>query len=155
MKAASLYEYLSSYSVENLFAYLRFQAFPDVTNDRMKELLLEAISVPCRENDILTRILNYAETKDFDGLLQYLKLNQVSMDQVERPLKNPEEMLDIFLSETTEHNAARALKVLLRFPIYDNDITAYTAFVKKWPEIKDPSIKEDTLQLFDYTEIII
>jgi hypothetical protein len=39
MKQASIFEYLSSYSVEHLFAYLRFQAFPERTNEEMKELL--------------------------------------------------------------------------------------------------------------------
>jgi len=155
MKVASLYEYLSSYSVENLFAYLRFQAFPDVPNDVMKELLLTAMSVPCRENIILERILRYAEMKDFNGLLQYFKLNQVIIEQVGKPLKDPKQLLDIFLSETNQYNASRALKVLLRFPIYNNDTKAYTEFVARWHEIKDPAIKEDTLQLFDYTELII
>ena len=37
MKQASIFEYLSAYSVDHLFAYLRFQAFPERTNEEMKE----------------------------------------------------------------------------------------------------------------------
>jgi hypothetical protein len=154
MKQASIFEYLSAYSVEHLFAYLRFQAFPERTNEEMKELLFHAMSVPCRENPILEKFLEYAEKKDFNGLLLFIKNNKVTSNQG-KLLKDPMQMLDIFFSEGNQHDATRALKVLLRFPIYNNDPTAYNEFVKKWPEVKDPEMKESNLQLFDHTELIV
>jgi hypothetical protein len=155
MIQASIFEYLSSYSVEHLYSYLRFQAFPNISNDKMKELLLAAMSVPCREEDILTKILDYAKKKDADGLFQYFKKNKFPINKEGKPLKDPEQMLDIFLSEENQHNACRALKVLLRFPIYNGDISAYNDFIKNWKTINDPFKKEEFLQLFDYSELIV
>ena len=36
-----------------------------------------------------------------------------------------------------------------------NDPCDYNEFVKKWPEVKDPEMKESNLQLFDHTELIV
>ena len=111
--------YLSTYSVEHLITYLRFNKSID----------------------------------DKDALVQYLtgKLTYTGIERTPNSVihekKNAYEMIDLFLTEKKPNDALRLLRVLLQFPIYDNDMTYYDNYISKFKSIIDERIKNSYLNL--------
>ena len=120
--------YLSTYSVEHLLTYIRFEKG---IND--KDTLLE-----------------YLSGKTYPGIN---RTNTTTID----PSKNKEQMIDLFLEQTNPDDAQRLLRVLLQFPIHNGDITYYNKYIEDWNKVKDMettdlSIKNDLLNFNLYAE---
>ena len=117
--------YLSTYSVEHLITYLRFNKSID----------------------------------DKDALVQYLtgKLTYTGIERTPNSVihknKNAYEMIDLFMTQTEPNDALRLLRVLLQFPIYDNDMTYYNNYISKFKTITDERIKNSYLNLTFPSEI--
>ena len=112
-------DYLSTYSVEHFLTYLRF-------------------------NNIIT---------EPDDLVQYLN-RELTYPGIERTpnsdiheKKDKEQMINLFLGEAKPNDACRLLRVLLQFPIYDNDMTYYNNYIDKVVSITDEDIKNSYLNL--------
>jgi hypothetical protein len=112
-------DYLSTYSVEHFLTYLRF-------------------------NNIVT---------EPDDLVQYLK-RELTYPGIERTpnsdiheKKDKEQMIKLFLGQAKPNDACRLLRVLLQFPIYDNDMTYYNNYIDKVMTITDEGIKNSYLNL--------
>ena len=111
--------YLSTYSVEHLITYLRFNKSIDD-----KDALVQ----------YLTRELTYSDIERTPNSVIHEK-------------KNAYEMIDLFLTEKKPNDALRLLRVLLQFPIYDNDMTYYNNYISKFKSITDERIKNSYLNL--------
>ncbi len=55
-------------SVEYLYHYLRFSAFPDVSKDRLKALFLKGYDIPLRDPDVFPIIVEAVNARNFDIL---------------------------------------------------------------------------------------
>jgi len=104
--------YLSTYSVEHLLTYLRFE----------KGVIDPAILEKCLKGK-----LKHGFTRPTD---------LVPIDT----RKNTEQMIDLFLTQEKPNDALRLLRVLLQFPIYDNDMTYYNNYIDKVMSITDEDI---------------
>ena len=111
--------YLSTYSVEHLITYLRFNKSMDNKDDLVQ---------------YLTRKLTYS------GI-------ERTPNSVIHKNKNAYEMIDLFMTQTEPNDALRLLRVLLQFPIYDNDMTYYNNYISKFKSITDERIKNSYLNL--------
>ena len=117
--------YLSTYSVEHLITYLRFNKSMDNKDDLVQ---------------YLTRKLTYS------GI-------ERTPNSVIHKNKNAYEMIDLFMTQTEPNDALRLLRVLLQFPIYDNDMTYYNNYISKFKTITDERIKNSYLNLTFPSEI--
>ena len=118
-------DYLSTYSVEHLLTYLRFE----------KGVIDPAILEKCLKGE-----LKHGLTRPTD---------LVPIDT----RKNTKQMIDLFLTQEKPNDACRLLRVLLQFPIYDNDMTYYNNYITKFKSITDEDIKKSITDEDSYLNV--
>jgi hypothetical protein len=134
-----MYEILKNESPVILFHYLRFDVFKDVTIDELGKLLKLLASVSCKDPAFLKPFIDFAKKKDIQGCTSLAsvhtgegkaiidKLKSEGHDIVQ--VKDPNEIIDVYLKEKSPKYALALLESLLFFEITD-DGTVYKQYIQ-------------------------
>jgi hypothetical protein len=144
MKSAIEFDYEPSYdyeslqlgSVELLFHYLRFKVFPDIPDEKKKQLFYILSYVGCREPEILKEIVNFAEKQEFEGLLEFAQTKKIQPAEF---LELAQKEIDSCSTENNTNTAKKNTKVKVMFYktpetmidgwfLEDNPYLAYSLF---------------------------
>lgn len=141
------FESLQENSVELLFHYLRFKVFPDVPEEKLKQLFYTLSFVGCREPEILKEIVSFAEKKDFEGLLAFTKTKQI---QPERFLKMAQDDIDSCSIQTNSNTNTTKKNSKVKVVFYKKPET----MIDGWFVEENPYLAYNLFQslLFSYVD---
>lgn len=71
-------------SLVSFYHYLRFEAFPGVSQKEKKEMLKEAAMVPLQRPDVFGQIVEAVKENDFDHMMAILKENQLDLSKLSK-----------------------------------------------------------------------
>lgn len=131
-------------SVECLYNYIRFFAFPSVSDEEKKDLFLNAYNTPLKRPDVFTEIVAAVKTADFKRLTNIITHNKVDVSKevksVGSHIKIPDVwplILDCYFMENASGTAERLLSYLVSFPIYDTELRSLKLFIEKYKKADD------------------
>ena len=156
------YEFLS---VEYLYDYIRFNAFPSISDERKKKLFLKAFNLPLREPSIFKQIVEAVKADDFSVLESSISTNLTKTGSYTTITKAVDTapvvenrpgliaavgggqqklvllpvwptILDAYFAETDKINAFNLFRTLLFFPI-NGDMTLLKDFIERYQKTTD------------------
>ena len=158
-----LINFFANSSVEELFHYIRFGSFASSTDEQKKEVIKALSHVSCGVLDTTTSIITFVKADDIAGLLAFAKTRaentDVFIDEVEEsglnvlPVKDVDEIIDIYFQESDPRLSLRVLQTLLFFDIVD-DGTIYKNYVSKLRNMESKDKEFATCSHFEHSFII-
>ena len=147
---------LEQSSVELLFHYLRFHVFKTLEDSKKKTLFYELGYVPCKEPTIFKQIVEFANTKNYEGMLALAQKNKLSIDfmiqlgeqelewidkkiasQLEvKQVRTMETIIDAWFVEENPYLAYSLLLHLLYTTINDEEIKAFAKFYSSFSPLE-------------------
>jgi hypothetical protein len=147
-------------SVENLFTYLRFHAFPEESEQTVRTLIQTAFYVPCRAPEILKQIYKTVKQHDIQQchrvLMKYKKPDtfyKALLQKAHVPIsdvKSVDTILDAYFAEKDESLANLTLMALLNFEILPGNEEAFGEFVEMLSTMNREK-KAHVLESFQYS----
>ena len=90
-------------SLVSLYHFLRFEAFPGVSQKEKKEMLREAAMVPLQRSDVFAQIVEAVKEKDMDYMMDILKENKLDLSKLGMEIQPYQELwnsiLDAYFAE--------------------------------------------------------
>jgi hypothetical protein len=90
-------------SLVSFYHYLRFEAFPGVSQKEKKEMLREAAMVPLQRPDVFAQIVEAVNEKDMDDMMDILKENKLDLSKLGLEIEPYQELwnsiLDAYFKE--------------------------------------------------------
>jgi len=90
-------------SLVSFYHYLRFEAFPGVSQKEKKEMLREAAMVPLQRSDVFAQIVEAVNEKDMDYMMEILKENKLDLSTLGLEIEPYQELwnsiLDAYFTE--------------------------------------------------------
>ena len=152
-------EYYTKLPIENLLNDLRFQYFKGSSEKDIKELLKIAMYVPLKDPKILEDVLFTAIDGNIKECKEIMSKNMISREIFIakmakqglhlKKVKNIEEMIDLYFTESDEEKAILFFKTLISFNIYDPEEKAYKAYIQSYKQADERS-REMYRRMFMY-----
>ena len=136
-------------SVEYLHNYLRFNAFPSVSDVKKKNLILASLSVPLRKPEIFAQIVNAVNTNDFTMMENIVNNNVIDTRSVLSEILGKEVrdvnlwpiLINAYFEESDSSRALRFLRNLIFFEIKDGNPEALNRFIRDYLSAK-PAMRD-------------
>ena len=127
-------------SVESLYNYIRFFAFPSVSEKEKKALFLQAYQTPLKRPEVFVKVVEAVKSDNFDLLKIIVREHSVDVtkevsDAVGGRIKIPDVwplILDCYFEEHASGTAAQLLTYLISFPILDKEMAALKYFIENY-----------------------
>jgi hypothetical protein len=138
-------------SVEYLYHFIRFNTFPDVTDEHKKAFFMEAKNVQLRKPDTFSQIVNAINTTNFGELQRVVSnANKVNVtDVISEAVGKPVEILDTwsiivdaYFKESDSSLAIDLFRTLLFFPILEGKLDALKMFIDRYLSTTDNESRE-------------
>ena len=86
-------------SLVSFYHFLRFEAFPGVSQKEKKEMFKIAAMVPLQRPDVFEQIVEAVKEKDMDYMMAILKENQLDLKEIDSYQELWNDILDAYFSE--------------------------------------------------------
>lgn len=107
-------------SVEYLYNFLRFHAFPEVSDEKKKAIFKTAISVPLREPSLFAQVTESVNNNDFQMFQRIIESSAITTK-----LKIPSTwhtIVDAYFDEKNKDLALKLFRYLLFLPVTDEKL---------------------------------
>jgi len=84
-------------SLVSFYHFLRFEAFPGVSQNEKKEMLKEAVMVPLQRPDVFEQIVEAVKEKDMDYMMVILEENKLDLSKIGLEIEPYQELWNIIL----------------------------------------------------------
>lgn len=84
-------------SIVSFYHFLRFNAFPDVSQKEKKEMLREAAMVPLQRPDVFSQIVEAVKNNDIDQMMEILQKNKIDVSKLGLDIQPYQELWNTIL----------------------------------------------------------
>ena len=84
-------------SIVSFYHFLRFNAFPDVSQKEKKEMLREAAMVPLQRPDVFSQIVEAVKNNDIDHMMEILQKNKLDLSKLSMEIEPYQELWNTIL----------------------------------------------------------